>query len=119
MLLGLKIEPDMLNDPVIVSAEPSKVKAASPFNSGVPPVAVISLLLTFVPPLNVAPPPTLGAQEALNAWVANEAVPNNDPVIPAVTVSDPVTSLLPCERNPFFIMNSFATSFPYPRFGLI
>jgi hypothetical protein len=34
-------------------------------------------------------------------------------------LSDPVTSLLPCERKPFLIINSFAMSFPYPRFGLI
>jgi hypothetical protein len=29
--------------------------------------------------------------------------------------SDPVTSEFPCERKPFFIMNSFGISFPYPR----
>ena len=28
---------------------------------------------------------------------------------------DPVTSEFPCERKPFFIMNSFGISFPYPR----
>ena len=31
-----------------------------------------------------------GAQEALNAWIAYEAVPNNDPVIPCDTFKDPV-----------------------------
>jgi hypothetical protein len=34
------------------------------------------------------------------------------------TESDPVISEFPCERKPFFIMNSFAMSFPYPRLCL-
>jgi len=31
------------------------------------------------------------------------------------TLIDPVISEFPCERKPFFIMNSFGISFPYPR----
>jgi hypothetical protein len=53
--------------------------------------------------------------EALNAWIANDAVPKSDPVIPAVTFSDPVMFDGPSEKKPFFILNSFAISFPYPR----
>jgi hypothetical protein len=48
------------------------------------------------------------------AFCAQDAVPNNDPVIPAVTVNEPVILELPCEKYPFFIMNSFAIPFPYP-----
>jgi hypothetical protein len=47
--------------------------------------------------------------------VANEAVPKSEPVIPAVTINDPVTLDDPSEKNPFFILNSFGISFPYPR----
>ena len=38
-----------------------------------------------------------------------------DAVTDPVTFTDPVISEFPCERKPFFIMNSFAISFPYPR----
>jgi hypothetical protein len=47
--------------------------------------------------------------------VANEAVPCSEPVIPADTLSDPVILDDPSEKNPFFILNSFGISFPYPR----
>ena len=33
-----------------------------------------------------------------------------------VAVSDPVTYELPFEWKPFFIINSFAISFPYPSY---
>jgi hypothetical protein len=49
--------------------------------------------------------------EAVMAFCAHDAVPNNDPVIPAVTLSEPVMLELPCEKYPFFIMNSFAIYF--------
>jgi hypothetical protein len=68
---------------------------------------------------NVGVPAPPGAYEALNAFVANEAVPCNEPVIPAVTFNDPVICELPSERYPFFILNSFAMSFHCPRFGLL
>jgi hypothetical protein len=72
------------------------------------------------------------AYEALNAYealvtvpttleaVTNEAVvavPCNDPVMPPVTIRDPVICELPSERNPFFILNSFAISVHFPRLG--
>ena len=57
----------------------------------------------------------VNAYEAVKADVAYEAVPNKDPVIPADTLSDPVMFESPSEKNPFFILNSFAISFPYPR----
>ena len=44
-------------------------------------------------------------------WV-NEA---DVAVIDVDTVSEPVISEFPFEWNPFFIINSFAISFPYPR----
>jgi hypothetical protein len=93
-------------------------------------------------PVSVVPLPPFKANEAVNAYeeeidvLANDAVvtkdavatldadmaklavPSNEPVIPAVTESEPVTSEFPVERNPFFILNSFAISFHYPRLGL-
>jgi hypothetical protein len=48
------------------------------------------------------------------ALLDHDAVPCKDAVTPAVTVNDPVTFELPCEKYPFFIMNSFAIPFPYP-----
>jgi hypothetical protein len=67
---------------------------------------------------------TLGAQEAdvaKEALVANEALvtvpdPLKDPVMPSVTISEPVIFEFPCEKNPFFIKNSFAMPFPCPRY---
>jgi hypothetical protein len=38
-----------------------------------------------------------------------------EPVIVEETESDPVILDDPSEKNPFFILNSFAISFPYPR----
>jgi len=58
-------------------------------------------------------------KDAVMAFCAQDAVPNNDPVIPAVTLSEPVMLELPCEKYPFFIMNSFAIPFPYPSYGFI
>lgn len=52
---------------------------------------------------------------ALEDDIANEDVPCRLPVIPAVTIKDPVTSEFPVERNPFLILNSFAISVHYPR----
>jgi hypothetical protein len=60
----------------------------------------------------------LDAPATYEAVKANDDVPCNEPVIPAVTESDPVISELPCERYPFLIMNSFGISFPYPRLCL-
>lgn len=54
-----------------------------------------------------------------DADVANDAVPCNDPVIPAVTSSDPVMFDDPSEKNPFFMRNSFAIAFPYPSWFII
>jgi hypothetical protein len=48
------------------------------------------------------------------ALLDHDAVPCKDAVTPDVTVNDPVTLELPCEKYPFFIMNSFAIPFPYP-----
>jgi hypothetical protein len=48
------------------------------------------------------------ANELLNALVANDAVPNNEPVIPAVTFNEPVIVAPPESTiRPFFILNSF------------
>ena len=47
------------------------------------------------------------AVATLEADMAKLAVPSSEPVIPAVTESDPVTSEFPVERKPFFILNSF------------
>jgi hypothetical protein len=58
---------------------------------------------------NAAPPPPPATAKA------NEAVPKSEPVIPADTLSDPVIFEDPSEKNPFFILNSFGISFPYPR----
>ena len=45
---------------------------------------------------------------AKDADVANDAVPNNEPVIPAVTFNEPVTVAPPESTiRPFFILNSF------------
>jgi hypothetical protein len=59
------------------------------------------------------------AVATLEADMAKLAVPNSEPVIPAVTMSEPVTSEFPVERKPFFILNSFAISFHCPRLGFI
>jgi hypothetical protein len=48
------------------------------------------------------------AKELDTAFRAQLLVPNNDPVIPLVTVSDPVMVLLSSESNPFCTTNSFA-----------
>jgi hypothetical protein len=48
------------------------------------------------------------ANDALVAVFANDAVPNKLPVIPFVTVSDPVTILLFCAMTPLRATNSFA-----------
>jgi hypothetical protein len=58
------------------------------------------------------------AVATLDADMAKLAVPSSEPVIPAVTESDPVTSEFPVERKPFFILNSFAISFHCPRLCL-
>ena len=48
------------------------------------------------------------ANELDKALVANDAVPNNEPVIPAVTFNEPVTVAPPESTiRPFFILNSF------------
>jgi hypothetical protein len=48
------------------------------------------------------------AKELLNALVANDAVPNNEPVIPAVTFNEPVIVAPPESTiRPFLILNSF------------
>jgi hypothetical protein len=48
------------------------------------------------------------ANELLNALVAKDAVPNNEPVIPAVTFNEPVIVAPPeSTMRPFFILNSF------------
>ena len=43
-----------------------------------------------------------------DAVVANDAVPNNEPVIPLVTLSDPVIVELFWAISPFLAKNSFA-----------
>ena len=50
----------------------------------------------------------LVAKEALVAFVANDAVPSKLPVIPFVTVREPVTILLFCAMTPLRATNSFA-----------
>jgi hypothetical protein len=48
------------------------------------------------------------ANELDKALVANDAVPNNEPVIPAVTFNEPVTVAPPESTiRPIFILNSF------------
>lgn len=59
-------------------------------------------------PVSIVTPPIKN-----DAVAANDAVPCNDPVIPAVTSSDPVMFDDPSEKNPFFMRNSFI-AFPYP-----
>ena len=77
--------------------------------------------VTSKDPVSVEPPPPFNAYEAVKAYeeeidvLEKDAVPNNEPVIPAVTESEPVTSEFPVERKPFFILNSFAISFHCPR----
>ena len=44
---------------------------------------------------NAGPPPVDGAHDALNAWVAYDAVPSKLPVIPPVTFSEPDMITLP------------------------
>ena len=70
---------------------------AVPCNEPVNPAEALTLPVTANEPVIMADPvngnaasPALGAYEALSACVANEAVPNNDPVNPAVAITLPV-----------------------------
>jgi hypothetical protein len=47
-------------------------------------------LVDVLTKLVISKPSNASAFEALNAWVAYEAVPDNVPVIPFVTVREPV-----------------------------
>jgi hypothetical protein len=51
------------------------------------------------------------AKDELKACVAYEAVPNKDPVIPLVTIKDPVITELFCAMRPLRAVNSFAIFF--------
>lgn len=57
--------------------------------------------------------------DAVTANDADVAVPCNEPVIPAVTSSEPVILDDPSEKNPFIMRNSFAIAFPYPSWFII
>jgi hypothetical protein len=50
----------------------------------------------------------VNAYDTVVAFVAQLAVPCNDPVIPCVTVSEPLTVVLFCDIKPFLATNSFA-----------
>jgi hypothetical protein len=64
----------------------------------------------------------MGKNDAVMACVAQLAVPYKLPVIPFVTVNEPVITVLFCAIRPLRAMNSLAIiskSFPYPRLGLL
>jgi hypothetical protein len=56
---------------------------------------------------------------ALEADTANDDVPCKLPVIPVVTVNEPVIVPPPSEIKPRFILNSFAISVHYPRLVIL
>ena len=59
------------------------------------------------------------AETAVEDDIANDAVPCKLPVTPCVTVKEPVIVPLPSERNPRFILNSFAISVHCPRLVIL
>jgi hypothetical protein len=105
-------DPVIVNDPVII---------AEPVNGNTEPVATVIGNVVPFPLVNVivfedieavirllATNEAVDANELDKALVAKDAVPKNEPVIPAVTFNDPVIVAPPESTiRPFFILNSF------------
>lgn len=64
----------------------------------------------------------LSAYEAVNELIDQLAVPNKDPVNPAVASTEPVTTVLFSEIIPFLATNSFGmyslSQFAFPKTGV-